>query len=244
MPTLKDGSDVEDIRLDRIPEFDEQSRSFPICAALSPDQQKAPVTKLWAIPRGSEILNQGREGACVGFGITNELRHSPTPIKGLDGIFARQKIYWPAQMGDPWPGGSYPGAAPSYEGTSVHAGIKVAVDLGYYGEYRWAFSEPEMMLGVGWLGPVVIGVNWYEGMIRPDSKGFIAPTGRKIGGHCCLVKGVNVRGRGYYTIYNSWGPAWGSNGTAKIWRDDMATLLQQDGEACLITGRLTGTPQS
>lgn len=243
MPELKDGSRVEDIRLDRIPEFHEASRAFPICAALSPEQQKNPVTKTWPIPSGSEVLDQGREGACVGFGITNELRHSPVPIRGLDALFARQRIYWVAQMGDPWPGGSYPGAAPFYEGTSVHSGIQVAVDLGFYGEYRWAFSEEEMMLGVGHLGPVVIGVNWYEGMARTSSQGFIRPTGRKLGGHCTLVKAVNVRS-GYYTIYNSWGPTWGNGGTAKITREDMATLLQQDGESCLITGRLTGTPQS
>jgi hypothetical protein len=242
MPRLRDGSYVEDRVLDRIPEFHPASLNFPVCAALSSEQQKTPKTTTWTIPAGSPILDQGQEGACVGFGITNELRFNPVPIPGLDATFARQRIYWPAQQGDPWPGGSYPGATPVYEGTSVHAGIQVGVDLGYYTEFRWAFSEPEMMLGVGYLGPAVIGINWYSGMYRPNAKGFLTVTGDKVGGHCILVKAVNVRS-GYYTVYNSWGPTWGDKGCAKISRSDMAKLLDQDGECCLITGRGTGKPQ-
>lgn len=240
MPELRDGTTVEDIRLDRIPEFDPASRQYPVCAALSPDQQRKPVTKAWSIPAGSEVLDQGVEGACVGFGITNDLRFSPVPLRGLDADFARTRIYWPAQQADPWPGGSYPGAMPRYEGTSVHAGVKIAYDLGYYGEYRWAFSEPEMALGVSYLGPAIIGVSWYEGMYRPNIHGFLTPTGNKVGGHCLLVKAINIRSS-FYTVYNSWGPNWGLHGTAKISRDDMATLLKQDGECCLITERFTGT---
>ncbi len=243
MPALRDGSATTDIRLDRLVEFDEASRNYPICGALSSEQQKDPVSKTWSIARGAPVLNQGREGACVGFGITNELRHQPVPVAGLDETFAREQIYWAAQRADPWPGGEYPEGSPRYSGTSVHSGIKTAVELGYYGEYRWGFSEPEMMLGLGWIGPVVIGVNWYEGMVRPNAKGYIAATGRKIGGHCCLVKAINVR-YGVYTIYNSWGPTWGDNGTAKITRDDMAYLLKQDGECALITDRFGGTPKS
>ncbi len=239
MPTLKDGRHVEDIRLDRLPEFDEASRRFPICGALAPQQQKAPKTQLWTIPAGSPVLDQQREGACVGFGITNELRFEPTPVPGLDAAFARERIYWAAQRNDPWPGGTYPDAVPRYDGTSVLSGIQVAAQLGYYTEYRWAFSEDEMALGVSHLGPVVIGVNWYEGMYRPNTKGRITVTGARVGGHCCLVVGINTSDNSY-TIYNSWGPAWGQQGTARISRKDMAKLLKQDGESCLITGRATG----
>jgi hypothetical protein len=236
MPALKNGLYVEDIMLDRIPDFDQASRAYPIAAALTSEQQKTPVTKYWSMPDGAPVLDQGQEGACVGFGITNELRCTPVPIPGLDAVFAKQKIYWPAQEGDPWPGGSYPGATPTYEGTSVHAGIKVAKDDGYYGVYRWGFSEPEMALGLSYLGPAVIGINWYSGMYQPNSKGFLKPTGDNVGGHCILVCGLDVKGK-YYTLYNSWGADWGNNGTAKVSRTDMAKLLKQDGECAIITDR-------
>ncbi len=178
---------------------------------------------------------------CVGFGITHELLYYPVAVRGLDANFAKEKIYWVAQREDPWPGGSYPGASPIYEGTSVLYGIKAAADLGYYQEYRWATSEMEMRLGVGYLGPAIIGVDWYEGMFRPAADGYIRPTGDKAGGHCTLIIGVNVREK-CYILHNSWGPGWGENGNAKISFFDMEKLLGDGGECCIITQRTLPPP--
>lgn len=239
MTTLRDNSTVDDPRLDRLVEFDERSLEFPVRAVLSADEQQ-PVTKLWTIPTGEPVLNQGNEGACVGFGVTNELRFRPNPIRGLNEIFARQRIYWEAQKIDPWNGGAYPGANPFYEGTSVLAGIKTATKLGYYTEYRWAFNETDLALAVSHQGPAVIGVPWYTGMMRPDASHFLRVTGTVAGGHCVLVIGLNATD-GYYTIYNSWGSGWGNRGRARIRRADMARLLSEDGDACVITGRVTPT---
>ncbi len=235
MPTLRDGSPVTDPRLDRLVEFDEASRAFPVCAVITAE---VPITRLWTIPASEPVLNQGKEGACVGFGVTNELRFEPAPIAGLDATFAREKIYWPAQRIDQWAGGAYPGAKPFYEGTSVLAGIKSAAALGFYGEYRWAFGESDLGMAISHVGPAVIGVNWYTGMFKPDSRGYLNATGRVEGGHCILVIGINTR-YSYYTIYNSWGPAWGRNGTARIRRATMDRLLREDGDACIVTQRLT-----
>lgn len=233
--TLRDGSTVTDPRLNRTHRFDERSKQYRVSAVLP---QSKPVTKMWTIPGGAatEVLDQGVEGACCGFGVTNELRFRPVPVNGLDDVFAREKIYWLAQHTDSLPGGSYPGADPRYEGTSVLDAVKAAQTLGYYTEFRWAMSEPEMCLGVGYLGPAIIGVDWYQGMFTPDTGGYLHRTGGIAGGHCILVKGVNVRS-GFYTVYNSWGPGWGDHGTAKISRPDMAALLAADGECCIITGR-------
>ncbi len=233
--TLKNGVSTYDRRLDRIPAFDQQSLSYPVQAALNEEQQTL-ISRKWSAPEGTPILDQGTEGACVGFGVANELMYYPVPVRKLDATFAREKIYWVAQRDDPWPGGSYPEANPRYEGTSVLYGIKAAADLGYYSEYRWATSEKEMALGVGYLGPAIIGVDWYEGMFRPDSKNYIHPTGDKMGGHCTLITGVNIRD-GYYTLHNSWGPSWGQNGKCRITRDDMAKLIEANGEVAIITGR-------
>lgn len=234
MPQLRDGTTITDPRLDRLVEFDIASRNYPVTAVLP--RAAVPVTKLWTIPAGEPVLDQGREGACVGFGVTNELRFDPVPIGGLSATFARERIYWPAQRIDQWPGGAYPGAAPFYEGTSVLAGIKTAAKLGYYGEYRWAFGEADLALAVSHLGPAVIGVNWYTGMFRPDARGYLNATGQVEGGHCTLVIGLNAR-YSYYTIYNSWGPGWGKAGTARIRRSTMDRLLREEGDAAIITQR-------
>lgn len=234
MTRLRDGSDTTDPRLDRIVQFDEASRQYPVRAAVTVEE---PVTTLWTLPAGEPVLNQGAEGACVGFGCTNELRFNPVPVPRLDATFAREQVYWPAQREDPWNGGAYPGANPFYEGTSVLAGIKQLVRLGYVREYRWAFGERDLALGLS-LGPAVIGVPWYAGMFKPDTRGYLNATGSVAGGHCVLVIGYNRRYE-YYTIYNSWGPTWGDKGTARIRRAAMDRLLREDGDACIITARLT-----
>jgi hypothetical protein len=241
MPTLRDGSTVEDLRLDRLVHFDEKSREYNIRQVLAPDA--TPVTKLWDIPATADqtILNQGREGACTGFGSTNELRFNPIAVvrdtgAGLDYTFAREHVYWEAQKIDPWPGGAYPGASPQYEGTSVLAAVKRMQALGFYTEYRWAFGERDLALTIGNVGPAILGLNWYQGMFKPNSRGYIRPTGAVQGGHCILCIGYNAQYR-YYTLYNSWGPTWGNKGTAKVSAADMVTLLADNGEACVVTGR-------
>jgi len=234
---LRDGSTVEDPRLDRIPDPDQRDSLYSIMEVIG--GQEKPVTINWGIPEGEPVLNQGQEGACVGFGCTNELRFNPVPVGGLTATFARETVYWPAQRDDQWPGGAYPGAEPRYEGTSVRAGVKQMVKLGYVGEYRWAKTEQEMALAMT-VGPQILGLDWYRGMLKPNSTGYLRPTGPKVGGHCCLAIGLKVTApgdSGYYTIYNSWGPNWGKNGTARISRADMRRLMTSGGEACIITQR-------
>lgn len=235
MTQLRDGTTVNDPRLDRIVEFDEASRAYPIRALISPTQQI--LTRRWDIPYGSPVLDQGHEGACVGYGVTNELRFNPVPVSGIDGAFAHDTIYWGAQRIDSQPGGSYPGATPVYEGTSVLAGVKTAATLGFYGEYRWAFSEPDLALAISVHGPAILGLGWWTGMFHPDGNGYLRRTGRIEGGHCVLAIGINTRA-GAYTIYNSWGPDWGNLGTARISRAVMAQLLADQGEACIPVNRL------
>ena len=94
------------------------------------------------------------------------------------------------------------------------------------------------MRGVGHNGPAVIGVAWYEGMFTPDDKGFIKPTGGILGGHCVLVRAVNVKKK-YFTIRNSWGGEWGVNGDCYITFGDMEKLLDNRGEAAFCIRRHT-----
>lgn len=230
---LRNGNTTEDRKLDRIPAFDPRSLDFRIRSLVTPEQLAKPVSVKWAAPAGTPVLDQGQEGACTGFGTTNGLLFNPNPIKGLDAKFAREQIYWTAQRNDPWRGGAYPGAKPHYDGTAVLYAIKAADKLGYYVQYHWGKSEPELAAGLQ-VSTAVLGLDWYNDMFEPDKNGFIHPTGGKAGGHCILATEINIE-QDYYTLHNSWGPTWGNNGDCKIRRGDLAKLLADDGECCIIT---------
>lgn len=223
---MRDGSEVRDPRLGRLPEFDPRSRAFPIRRLLGTELPLRSYT--WSV---YAHLDQGQEGSCVGHAFAHELAARPVVVAGVTHEQA-VTIYHEAQRADEWDGGSYPGAFPFYEGTSVLAGAKVLTGAGHYTGYLWAQSEADVARAIGYKGPVVLGINWHEGMFTPDRDGFIHPTGELAGGHAILANSVSIKG-GYYVLHNSWGPGWGRNGTAKLSRPDLAVLLARGGEACL-----------
>ncbi|MDA8139960.1 MAG: hypothetical protein M0036_15035 [Desulfobacteraceae bacterium] len=232
MIRLRDGSQTKDIRLDRIILFDERSRKFPVRAMVA---EKKLRSYTW---RCNAFLDQGQEGACVGFGIAHELAARPAEVKGLTNKYARESIYWEAQKIDEWEGGSYPGAKPKYEGTAVLAGVKVAQGKGFFDSYHWGFGLDDLALGVAYKGPAVLGLPWMEAMYEPDAKGFIHATGEVEGGHCILCRGVNAKEE-YFLLHNSWGKDWGDNGDCKVSFADMKKLLANGGESVFFEGRHT-----
>lgn len=240
---LRGGAQTEDVRLDRVYPGIEQH--FPSLAYLAvkgtPLEQQPFRSYTWQV---NQWLDQGQEGRCVEFGLCAELLARPVPVPRtlIDDIIAGRRIYWPAQQEDAWPGGSYPGASPMYEGTSVLAGTKVCAALGYYSEYRWGLDVEDLARMVGYRGPSVIGVDWYEGMFNPDAAGWVHTTGSVAGGHCILVFAVKVvrrldgtvdYDRSYFRLWNSWGPDWGVRGTCMISWTDMAKLIAAEGEVML-----------
>lgn len=227
---LKDGSRTTDGRLTRLVNFDKRSRGYGIRETI---EAKKPRSYTW---RCDKVLDQGEEGACVGASMTHELIARPAEVTGLTMKFAREKVYWEAQKIDPWPGGSYPGASPSYEGTSVLAGIKTLQRYGYISEYRWAFGLKDLIMAVGYKGPAVLGLVWYEGMFEPHSCGHLHIGGDVIGGHAILCNGVDVPGQ-RFRLHNSWGTRWGDRGEAWVSFDEMEELLYQNGEAVIPLGR-------
>lgn len=103
---------------------------------------------------------------------------------------------------------------------------------GLIASYVWAFDEPTVKR---WMlerhGGVVIGVNWYTGMFRPDASGYLSISGTLEGGHCVWLRGYN-RPRDAYRVQNSWGSGWGQNGQAWLRAADFSRLLVEDGECC------------
>ena len=221
---LKDRRVTSDRRLDRIPQFDPKSRRFGI-ASLLPD--KPPRSYTW---RTSKVLDQGQEGACVGFGWGHELLARPRVVSTVDDAYARS-IYAEARRLDEWPG-------EDYEGTSVLAGAKAVLALGHMSEYRWAFNFDDLILTIGYHGPVVLGLNWYTGMMNADAEGYIRPTGHIEGGHCIAAIGVSVSRRRVMLV-NSWGTDWGPlGGYCYLAFDDLRRLQDEQGEVCIPVGRL------
>lgn len=208
--------------LDRRIQFDEKSRQYPIRTLLDTTQ---PRSYTW---RCDTYLDQGVEGACVGFAFAHDTAATPKP-RTASNDFAR-RVYGLAKTLDPWDG-------EDYDGTSVLAGAKALKQLGLITQYRWAFTTTETLAAASRKGPVILGVNWREGMWDTDVDGYINPVGKVVGGHAILLTGVNVKSQ-YVTLHNSWGPGWGVGGKARLSWAALDILLEDDGEACIPVGRV------
>jgi hypothetical protein len=232
---LKGGHSTSDPRLDRIPQFDERSRDYPI-RALVPEE-KPLRSRGWSCPIW---LDQGQEGACVGFSWSHELAATPVKVEGVDDEFARG-IYKDAQKVDEWPG-------EDYSGTSVLAGAKTVSTRGYMGEYRWAFGVDDALRALGYQGPVVVGIPWYASMFEPRPSGLLEVTPGGGGGHAILVRGVSLKSNlpgeegpmPVVRLRNSWGKSWGVNGDCYIRVEDFDALLQAEGDCCVPVVRQDG----
>ena len=221
--------------LDRRPRHDERSRNYPVRGLIRGTPEIKP--KNWY---AGAILDQGSEGSCVGHGWTTELMASPKPSRFTDsdeGHAYAVALYKRAQQIDEWEG-------EDYGGTSVLAGAQVVQERGLIDEYRWAFSMDDVRDAILTQGPVVIGVPWYESMYDTDTNGWVEVWGPQVGGHCLVLTGYHPakrkKGDGEVEAYkwrNSWGAAYGINGSAWIAAEQLETLLHSDGDACVPIGR-------
>lgn len=237
MILLRDGvTETSQARLDRIVHLDERSRDYPVMAVAEVADKSKPRPQTWTLSR---CLNQGVEGACVGFAWAHEMNADPVQV-AVNSNQARG-IYWEAQKRDPWPGGEYPGATPKMSGSGVLFGAKVLKELGYLPEYRWAFSVRELEMAISWVGPAVLGIPWMEGMMTPASNGVISASGKQVGGHAICCIGVDPSTK-QFILHNSWGRSWGKSGRARISYDDLQKVLRHHGEACIPMRRSVGQP--
>lgn len=231
---LKGGHGTSDRRLDAVPQFDPRSRRFPVTDVLT-DKQRGLRSYGWDCP---VFLNQGNEGACVGYSWAHELAAAPAEVKGVTKKLA-VGIYKDARKVDEWPG-------ERYSGTSVLAGAKVLKFRGYVKEYRWGFGVIDALRAIAYHGPVVVGIPWYESMRHPRPSGLLEVTkDSSEDRHAILVTGVALRGRlkgepgplSVVHLHNSWGKSWGARGECWILVDDFEALLRNDGECCVPVGR-------
>ena len=229
----------EDRVLDWESHHDPRSRNFPMRALMGEAIEKQRV--LW---HGGPVLDQSREGACVGFGWTGELLARPRTQVGVSTILANAhavRTYKAAQKLDEWGG-------ENYSGTSVLAGAKAVERSGMMKGYRWCFGIDDVRDTLITNGPVVIGINWYESMYYTDENGFVGVAGELVGGHCLLLTGYDPAypdpedHRVTHEMYrwrNSWGKSYGTGGNAWISAADLKRLLSEDGEDCVAGERLS-----
>lgn len=222
------------------PAFDERSKNFPVRAAIPARPKRR--TKKW---RNGVILDQGREGACVGFGWTAEALSTPVSVDlkrvkaeaPEDPTAFAHYVYNSAKKIDWWEG-------EDYEGTSVLAGAKVLKNLGLVKEYRWCFRIEDVIDAILTKGPVVLGIYWYDSMYE-TTDGILNVAGQVVGGHCITAVGFKLAkdsptGEDTIILQNSWGCSWGTWGLAEIRVRDLKMLLDNDGEACVVTKRSYG----
>jgi hypothetical protein len=209
--------------LGRLLQKDERNKNFPL-----PRKQIYPAElrrKMWF---GSEVTDQLDTPHCVGHAGYGWLQAGPVTNKPP---FTPTQLYYMAQDRDEWPGRDY-------DGTSSLGLMKALKDVGYISEYRWAFDAQTVAEWLLTSGPIVAGTWWHLDMFMPHKKtGFIAPTGKKVGGHEYRLVGVDLDkpgpggAKGALRIVNSWGANWGQHGRAWITIDDFDRLLKDDGDA-------------
>lgn len=180
------------------------------------------------------ILDQGNLGSCTGNAIVGTLGCSPyyETLSDSQQLMLTEnlavKLYSTATGLDPFPG-VYPPTDTGSDGLSV---AKAAKDAGYISGYTHAFSLNDALAALV-LGPVIIGINWYEGFDNPDGTGRIAVGGQVRGGHeVCLwrIEAANKR----VWLKNSWSADWGIDGTAWFSFDDFGRLLNEDGDCTVV----------
>lgn len=222
-----------DLRLDRLPSFDYRSRRYPTRALLGDVEgtdTPPPRSYTWQV---GPVLDQGNEGACVGFGHAARIMAAPDRHPEVDNAFARE-VYKAAQLVDEWDD------TPPEEGSSVLAGAKILASRGLYTSYHWDFKIEDQILSTGWLGPNVVGTYWLESMFYPRPSGLLEVHGQIAGGHCYLRRGVRLKailpGEGpkpleVFRYRNSWDYGFGVKGDFYMLIEDAARLHSMDGDS-------------
>lgn len=177
----------------------------------------------------ADVLDQGNTPHCVEYSGRQYLMSSPVRNKWKE---PNGDLYRQCQLVDEWEG-------EDYDGTSVNALFKVLKSKGYVTEYRWAYDNDSVASYLLTTGPMVVGTDWYTGMMDTNRDGFVNTSGYQEGGHAYLLTGTNTRKRcpdgslGAHRITNSWGVRWGENGRAWISYADFSKLLANWGEAAV-----------
>lgn len=216
------------------------------------------VNKVLSLPAFHSTWDQGREGACVGFGtsmmlsIINEAEARRNLTLPYTHKYDPRWLWNRAKEIDEWPD-TNPG---DENGTSVRAACDVLRTQGHVrilsgktqpvnlkegiASNRWATTVDAMRSSIAAGIPISIGVNWYTSFDSPEYSGGFYWIGRNNnlgtvrGGHCVCVYGASDN-RQAFRVKNSWGSSY-----PLVWLtySAMSRLLSEYGEATLVTDTL------
>jgi hypothetical protein len=199
--------------LDASLEADPRDYRIPFTVSEEPAQLKSCK---WVCP---VRLDQGSEGACVGFGIAHVMACHPLPqilTKAVAFFF-----YEGGKEHDEWPG-------IDYEGTSGNGVLRFLQKMGLIGRFYRIRTVEEMNFILSTKGPLGGGFIWKEGCFEPDRNGYITYTGASKGGHFVCINEINFEQQ-YYGIVQSWGRDHGLGGEVKTSFADMWTQFNDGG---------------
>lgn len=189
-------------------------------------------------PADLEILDQGQEGACTGFGLAavinkrNQDRHSPVRVSA-------RMLYEMAKKFDAWPGEEYAGSScrgaikgwyhmgvcseKLWKYKSAHPGSLTverskdarANTIGAY--YRVRKSIVDMHAAINEAGSLFVSADVHTGWrnSKISKAGEIPFEDKTTGGHAFAIVGYDQRG---FWVQNSWGRDWGRGGLAGAYR--------------------------
>jgi len=173
---------------------------------------------VWNLPK---VLDQGSTPHCVGFGWAG-WSIAPPYENVAYGNEDAHKIYYEIKEIEGEPG--------QENGAYVRSGAKAMLNRGRLRAYAFAEYLSEIRTYLHTKGPVVVGTWWTGDMFRPNSDGYVKPTGNKEGGHCYVLYGDLVDEK-CFVFQNSWGKNWGLNGIFKMKYEDFNKLFSDGGEA-------------
>lgn len=215
------------LKFGRVYKEDPRDENYPVSTVIRSGLPEVDKKRWWADGWHGD---QGRTPFCVVYAWSHWFEDGPVIQDVILGrqkpIFPLKEFYDEAQLRDDI-------NRSNYEGTTVRAGAKILHKLGIVEEYRWAFTIDEVIKCVSYLGPMVVGTNWYEQMFTPTSgRHILRPRGRNRGGHAYVINGIDHHNE-LFRIKNSWGRSWGDDGHAFIRFNEFERLLLERGEACV-----------
>ena len=232
--TMKSGRKVN-VRPDTL---DFRDKMFEPTLVEVPSKREIAEYRKHKIP----ILDQGKEGACTGFGLATVVnyllytrKHEPDKTK-----VSPRMLYQLARRYDEWPGEDYEGSSArgAMKGWHKHGACadalfnkdqvqltpQIAKDailrpLGAY--YRVNHKDlVAMHSAIAEVGILYATALVHDGWDKVKADGIIKQSERNVGGHAFAIVAYDDKG---FWIQNSWGPNWAKKGFCHITYDDWLT---------------------
>jgi Papain family cysteine protease len=197
--------------------------------------------------KGIPILNQGREGACTGYGLATVAHYLLTTRKVVSDCtqVSPRMLYELAKRYDEWPGEDYSGSSARGAMKGWHKHGVCAETLwpsrtkkGNKGQWRGlndartadGLKRPlgayfrvnhkdivAMHAAIAEVGVLFATAGVHTGWEEVGEDGLIPLSENMLGGHAFAIVAYDQNG---FWIQNSWGPTWGKHGFACISYDD------------------------